>query len=215
MENLSQKQKIIVYVIGVIVFALLGLYTWKKSENVDYESIEEEILNIEIQEEEVIVEESEEIVIHVIGAVNDPGIVRLSLGSRIIDVIEAAGGSKEEADLNQVNLAYIVEDGQKIHIPSINEEVEEFSNSGYNEYISSNEGNNIIINNEGESQKVNINTASKEELMSLNGIGEATADKIIAYREENGKFNSIEDIQNVKGIGEAKFNNIKENICIK
>ena len=149
---------------------------------------------------------------HITGAVVNNGIVEVKESARINDVIEAAGGVTDDADLSNVNLAYAVKDGQKIYIPSKNdkEDIEDLK------IISDEAGTDII--NEGDevqsSGKVNINTATKEELQTLSGIGESTASKIITYREENGKFKKIEDIKNVPGIGDAKFENIKDKITV-
>ena len=125
----------------------------------------------------------------------------------MIDAIEAAGGTLEEADLSKINLAYILEDGEKIYIPSMNDKEEE-------EYISSNSGDNSSNKNQ-EKLMININTATQEQLQKLPGIGASIATRIINYRKENGKFQDIMDIKNVSGIGESKFNNIKNYICIK
>ena len=105
-------------------------------------------------------------------------------------------------------MAYIVQDGQKINIPSVNS-VEN------NSYITENIGENIIIEDITiKTQLVNINTATQTQLETLSGIGPSTALKIIQYREENGKFKTIEEIKNVPGIGESKFEAIKNEICV-
>lgn len=122
--------------------------------------------------------------------------------------MEAAGGLTGEADINKINLAYIVKDGQKINIPNVNS-VENES------YITENIGENIIVEDvKTSSSLVNINTATQTELESVTGIGPSTALKIIKYREENGKFKKIEDIKNVSGIGNAKYETIKNEICV-
>lgn len=164
-------------------------------------------------EEPSVIEDIGVIVIHVSGSVKTEGIVKLEEGSRIIDAIEASGGLLEDADLTNVNLAYVLEDGQKLYIPSINDETIENS-------ISTGNGDNIISGSSSSSSsssggKVNINTATQQELQTLPGIGAATALKIIEYRESNGKFSSVEDIKNVNGIGDAKYEGIKDYICIK
>ena len=130
-----------------------------------------------------------------------------------MDAIKKAGGATREADLTQVNLAYELQDGQKVYIPNKKEKV--------TEYITESSGNNVIVgeknisnNNEGNDSKVNINTANLDELDSLPGIGPALAQRIIDYREQNGNFQSIEDLQNVKGIGDSKFSDIKDNIIV-
>ena len=115
-----------------------------------------------------------------------------------------------EADLNKINLAYVLSDAQKIYIPSINDsENQSFVTGEFQKY--KNEGNNQSENK----IMVNINTASEQELENVPGIGGVIAKRIVEYRKENGKFNSIEDIKSVTGIGSSKFNNIKNYICVK
>ena len=207
---LENKEKIIIGVIGVILIISVVIYFLDRNENEEYIEINNEIANLE---EDVVeeIEESEEIILHIIGAVKNPGIVKIKEGSRIVDVIEAAGGITEDADVSKINLAYIVEDGQKIFIPSITDEITEET-----EYVTSESGDNIIVDdNEGENVMVNINKATQTELETLPGIGPAMALRIIEHREENGNFENIEEIKNVKGIGDAKFENIKNNICVR
>lgn len=127
--------------------------------------------------------------------------------SRIADAIEMAGGITEEADTNKVNLAYKLEDGEKIYIPSIYDKEEQA-------IISSDAGQGVSETDNINKNKININKASEEELKSLPGIGEATALNIIEYRKNNGKFKSIEDLKNVQGIGNSKFENIKDKISV-
>ena len=127
---------------------------------------------------------------------------------------QATGGVTQEADLDQVNLAFVLSDGQKIYIPS---KKEKEANEG-KVYITTESGNNVIIKDKvegGKKQKVNINEAKQEDFEELPGIGPSIAKKIIEYREQNGKFTSIDELQEVKGIGEAKFENIKEYITVK
>jgi len=208
---LENKEKIIIAIIGIILIISIIIYFIDKDDE-EYIEINNEIANIgteeEIQEE---VEEYEEMVLHIVGAVKNPGIVKIKEGSRIVDVIEAVGGITEDADTSKINLAYIVEDGQKIFIPSITDEITEET-----EYVTSESGDNIIVDdNEGENSMVNINKATQTELETLPGIGPAMALRIIEHREQNGNFEKIEEIKNVKGIGDAKFENIKNNICVK
>ena len=172
------------------------------------------------------------------GEVKNPGVVIAKEGDRIKDIIEKAGGTTEKADLKNINLAYKVEDGQKINIPNIDENKNEnvlqekddeknksTTNNTNNKnaknvnHITKSSGTNVIIdgnNNDAESKssKVNINTATQTELETLNGIGPSTASKIIKYRNEKGKFKKIEDIKNVSGIGEAKFKKIEADIVV-
>ena len=137
------------------------------------------------------------------------------MNSRVADAIEEAGGLKENADIEKINLAYLVEDGMKINIPSKNERTTEEEQSNIKEIQNSNVVQEENINFENnKSSKVNINTATKTELETLPGIGQSTALKIIEYRKEKGKFKNIEEIKQVNGIGENKFNKIKNLISI-
>lgn len=114
----------------------------------------------------------------------------------------------ENADVSKINLAYVVQDGQKINIPNVN-------NVEMQSYISQDIGENIIIEDiKTNILLVNINTATQSELEKLTGIGPSTALKIIEYRQENGRFKTKEDLKNVPGIGEAKFEAIKSKICV-
>ena len=167
---------------------------------------------------------SDEITVHITGAVNKEGVYKLKKESRVQDAVEIAGGLKEDADTKRINLAYQLEDGMKIIVPSINDEnleeelitTEIGKNAGETSTgtSSGSSTDTSTTQNAKTSSKVNINTANEEELDTLPGIGEATARKIIEYRNENGKFSSIEDIKNVKGIGESKFEEIRDLICV-
>lgn len=210
MEFLNSKQKIILGLIGVTMLIFIGCYIVKRTENSDYielETIEEKKLenSNEIEEEEII---DKKIVIHITGEVENEGIIEIGKDARIADVIDEAGGITEEADLSKVNLAYSVKDGQKIYIPNINDNEQE-------EYITEEAGEEVIVEVEQVTDKVNINTAKQTELETLSGIGPSTALKIINYRQQNGEFKTIEDIKNVPGIGDSKFENIKDSICVE
>lgn len=217
----TNKQKII-FAILIIILILIGIYVYKirfsetLEDNIDTGSINNiNLVENFLETNENKIEKDNLIIVHITGAVKKCGIVRLTQGARIFDAIEMAEGSLEDADLSKVNLAYLLEDAQKIYIPFKGEITE---NNEEQEYITSNFGDNSTIiqdTNKGESGKVNINTANQTELETLPGIGTATAEKIIDYRNKNGKFSNIEDIRNVKGIGESKFENIKEGICVK
>lgn len=216
--NLSKKQKIIISVVIIILFTLVLIYVYQNlyvddSEIILSNNINDGTLNtneIGAKEEK---SDEEKVVVHVIGEVNNPGVVTLPEGSRIIDAINMAGGKTEEADLSKINLAYIVEDGTQIYIPRINENLNQVN------LISDGAGIGVIINDSNMEEnkvevKVNINTANKEKLETLPGIGETTAQKIIDYRETNGKFKTIEDIKNVSGIGDAKYESLKDKITV-
>lgn len=201
-------------VIGLGIILVIGYYIYTISSNQpNYEELETigETVNNQIQEEQ-----EEIIVVHIAGEINKPGIVRIKEGARIADIIEKAEGLTQEADITNVNLAYIVEDGQKIIIPNKQDKKEQDS-----EYIQTESGDTNLQDTLKQQEKgeklsmININKASQKELEQLPGIGPSTALKIIEYRKENGNFNSVEDIKNVPGIGDAKFDNIKDNISVK
>lgn len=145
---------------------------------------------------------SEQVYVYICGAVNIPGVYCLEKDARIFEVIQKAGGLAEKAADDAVNQARIVQDGERIYIPT----VEEVQNSGTGVAGTIIEGT--------ENKKVNINTAGMEELMTLTGIGEAKALSIIEYREEKGRFESIEELMEIEGIKEGVFNKIKEDIMI-
>ena len=138
------------------------------------------------------------IAIYITGEVNNPGVYYIEEGMRLNDIVELCGGFKDTADLSEINLAEKLNDSDKIFIPKI-------VSDNYEEI-------NLEENND-DSEKVNINTANKTQLKELDGIGDTLADNIIKYRN-NSKFKSIEDILNVDGIGQAKYEKIKEYICI-
>ena len=203
MEFLNKKQKFIVCFIGTIIFIFIGYYVLNKTEEPKILEFNEKELE-SIQEDEI----QDDDIIHITGEVENEGIVKIKKNSRIADVIEKAGGVTEEADLSKVNLAYEVKDGQKINIPNFEEDEQ------IEEYVTEDAGENVLPEEERKNGKVNINTAKQTELETLSGIGPSTALKIINYRDENGEFKSIEDLKNVPGIGDSKFENIKDDICV-
>lgn len=144
---------------------------------------------------------SNNIGVYVTGEIVNPGVYYLNEGSRLYELIDIAGGLSDTADINKLNLAQSLKDSDKIDIPKKGNKSEE--------EISNNNKRDLDLDN----NKVNINVATKEELMGLSGIGASTADKIIKYREKN-TFTYIEDIMDVPGIGESKFNNIKDSISV-
>lgn len=232
MYNFSKKQKIIIGIILCIIGVAILFYIYTKNNTVIIsaeETIEEnQIQENNIEEEIKKDEEGAKIIVHVSGAVNKEGIVELEENSRISDAIDKAEGLKENADTKNINLAFKLEDGMKIYIPTIGEEkieiaenIKENATDKTSKYITSSSGGIEQSSNEKESnkesmtEKVNINTASQTELETLPGIGPSTSLKIITYREENGKFDAIEDIKEVSGIGDVKYENIKDLICVK
>lgn len=202
-KDLDIKSKIVVGVIIALMLLTVVMYVVKSNDN-NMEEIETK--NEEILEE---VKEKNQIIVHVTGQVKNSGVVSLEEGARVVDAIYSAGGETVDADLNKLNLAYILNDGDKIYVPK--------KEDSQTEYITSGAGENVSSSNaqSSDSKIININTATVDELSTLSGIGKAIAERIVAYRMQNGKFENIEDIKNVTGIGDSKFNNIKDEITAK
>lgn len=196
MENLTISQKIILGIIGIIVIIILVIYVFTKENSTAY--FEEDVLEVNTINNVT----NDKIIIHIAGEIEKEGVIELPANSRVNDAIIAAGGLTEDADLSQINLANILKDGQKIYIPS----EEEIENLNMEDII----GKDIYR----EVGKIDINKATQTELETLQGIGPSTALKIINYRKENGNFNDIEDIKNVPGISDGKYNNIKDSITV-
>lgn len=152
------------------------------------------------------------IAVYVCGAVNCPGVYELSASARVYQAVEAAGGFRDDADQEWVNQAQFLQDGGKIRIYT-RLETDQMRQKGLEEGSVLPEGQDAQTEQAGESP-VNLNTATREELMTLPGIGEAKADAVIAYREENGGFSSPEEIMNISGIKEAVFSQIKDRITV-
>jgi competence protein ComEA len=150
----------------------------------------------------------EKIVIYVCGAVRNPGVYELEMGSRIYQAVEAAGGFAEEASREAVNQARKLSDEEEIYIPT----KEETAQAGMTAWTGSLQSSGSEMTSGG---KVNLNTADVDQLMTLSGIGQTRAEAILAYREEHGGFSSIEEIMNVQGIKEGTFAKIKDEIVVE
>lgn len=224
MYNLNKKQKIILGILVAIVAGFVCYYVYAKDEGANTVNLESDLA---IQEEMTGQEEEQHsddrILVHISGAVNKEGIVELKMGSRIADAIDKAGGIKADADIEEINLAYLLEDGMKIKIPN-KQEKDKQSDTVQEENIENYVTTSIGVSNvskeeekskDTKSEKVNINTATQTELETLPGIGPSTAMKIITYRKEKGKFMKKEEIKEVSGIGESKYNKIKDLIVAK
>ncbi len=184
-----KNKKIIITTISILVLSLLGyIFFYISEEKNDITFVESEEISENSESEKI----NKTIFIDIAGEVVNPGLYELAEGSRVNDAIMLAGGLTEDADLIDINRAYILSDGLKIVIPSKND----------------------TVNSVQGSRKININLATASELCTLDGIGESTAQKIINYRKAHGFFKSIEGIKNVPGIGDAKFNQFKDYITV-
>ncbi len=143
--------------------------------------------------------------VYVCGAVNTPGVYELSGKARVYEAIARAGGTRADAASESLNQARAVTDGERIYIPTL-EELEKGIVDG--------EVPEVTGSDQKDEGKININTAGKEDLKTLPGIGDAKADSIISYREMNGGFQAIEDLMNVEGIKDGVFNKIKDKITV-
>ena len=153
-----------------------------------------------------------EVTVYISGAVKTEGVITMSSEDRLSDAIKVMGGIVEGADMNAINLAEKLVDGKHYIIPKQGEQIPNDVNAGGG--VSGASTQTAGGSERGQGGLVNLNTATIEQLDTLPGVGEATANKIITYREENGGFKSIEDLKNVKGIGDKKFEEIKGNICV-
>lgn len=246
MKIRNKKIKIIAITTILVITIIYGI--WKENKGkIKIENINEqtEITDIEdnektknlhnmtiennenIKNKETNKTDKNKIVIYIIGEVKQEGVYELDEDSRISDAIEKAGGTKENADLSQINLAYKIEDGMRIYIPKkgelvqdkekIEDKTQEIVTGKSTDITTSTQVNsNLSTNKKSKTdiEKININKATQTELETLPGIGPSTAEKIIEYRKENGNFKNIEDIMNVNGIGESKYNKIKDLISV-
>lgn len=186
-------------VIGGILLILVGvggLFS-KKEESVEETTVVETTMLAE--KTEVSTTKETVIFVDIKGAVKNPGVYQMKAGDRVKDALEAAGGLTEEADSQKVNLAKRLEDQMVIVVPKVGEEAEEIP-AGETSKEATKEG------------KVNINTATVEELKTLKGVGEKKAEAIIEYRKKNGSFQTKEDLMKVRGIGKKLFESFQERI---
>ena len=186
-------------VIGGILLILVGvggLFS-KKEESVEGTTVVETTMLVE--KTEVSTTQETVIFVDIKGAVKNPGVYQMKVGDRVKDALDAAGGLTEEADSQKVNLAKRLEDQMVIVVPKVGEEAEEISAG-------------VTSKEEAKEGKVNINTATVEELKTLKGVGDKKAEAIIEYRKKNGSFKTKEDLMKVRGIGKKLFESFEERI---
>ncbi len=225
---------IIVLLLGTICFLVWNSYFKKDKVLLEDDDVNLISDNLEKVEESSNVSEEKYIWVDVKGEVKKPGVYKLKENSRVIDAINVSGGLTKKAYTKYINLSRILKDENVIIVNSTSEIKKVSSGNNITEVKINNDSKNSASISESElitndnvkseedntvnslenNQKVNINTATKEELMKLSNIGESKAEKIIDYRTANGNFNSIEDIKKVSGIGDKLYDSIKENITV-
>ncbi|MDN5316044.1 MAG: competence protein ComEA [Thermoanaerobacterium sp.] len=204
MFKLTKNQQYGIIILLAVVLFTTGYFIFEKNKNNDSNidmslKSTDSVLNAGNTNELVNNEKPKEIKVYVTGFVKSPGVYTMKDGDRIDDAIKLAGGALEGADLSNINLAEKVKDEQMIKIPKVGED-------------SSSTG--VIGDVKKADGKININKATKEELDTLPGIGEVTAQRIIDFREQHGNFQKIEDIMNVSRIGPKLFEQIKDKITV-
>lgn len=208
-------RKIDTFLKGVLVGTLLVVYLCGCGRNaayyVDNQMSSQQMSQTESSTSEVFEDEESQmfqtpahmIYIYVCGQVKHPGVYTLPEGSRVYDLFELAGGLTDLAASEYWNQAKVLTDGEMLYVPTMEEAKDRERTDGATSQITTDDP-----------DKVNINTASKEELMTLPGIGEAKAEAILAYRKENGPFSTIEELKQVEGIKDGVFSKMKEYIEI-
>lgn len=177
------------YMISLIVALCIGIAGCSRKENENFS-----LDTLEVQEDSDGVQDSgRDICVYVCGAVEQEGVYSLPAGSRIYEAIEMAGGFREDAAKAEVNQAEVLQDEERVYVPTFAE---------------------VLSEEEQADGKVNLNKATKEELMTLPGVGASRAESIIQYRNENGGFKSIEEIMLISGIKEGLFEKIKDLIKV-
>ncbi|MDK2902323.1 MAG: competence protein ComEA [Clostridiales bacterium] len=212
MHNMSRGQQVVFIVLIAALLIETGVMIWtgraEKAFNDDIiidaksmEPLDEAVSNEKGNDESADIqkEQLQTIKVYVSGSVNKPGVYELSDGDRVEAAIQAAGGVSSDADMSGINLAQRLKDEDMIYVPKVGEAASSV----------------ISRNAQQKDGKIDINSASIEELDKLPGIGPAKAQKIIDYREQTGPFKAIDDIQQVSGIGPATFENIKDLIVAR
>ncbi|RPK05383.1 hypothetical protein BSBH6_02085 [Bacillus subtilis] len=201
---IQHKTTIILTASAAVFIAVIFFFANGKNKEPAEQAVSTETENIDVKQEAAKDESNETIVIDIKGAVQHPGVYEMRIGDRVSQAIEKAGGTSEQADEMQVNLAELLQDGTVVYIPKKGEETAVRQGAGF-----------AVQSGGGKGELVNINTATIEELQDISGVGPSKAEAIAAYREENGRFQTIEDITKVSGIGEKSFEKIKSSITVK
>ena len=222
---MKSRLQLIVVLLFVGIAGLIFVFSGKNVENPSelevVESEEEQEISkvdikssanekTELQQEEIVEKLQSKIFVHICGEVKKEGVYQVESDARIVDAINAAGGLTNKAASYGINQAEKLKDGMQIYVPS-KKEIEKTVRNGQALPISSSQRSS---SENAQGDIININFASKEELMKIKGVGEAKAALIINYRETNGSFKNITDLMKIKGIKQKFFDKIKDNICV-
>lgn len=204
------KRYALVIAFAIVIIVGLFLFRGDRSSEADFESSEAEdipVLHLDEEEEKQqddtpVDDVATNVMVDIKGAVNNPGVYELDIGTRVVDLIELADGFTSDALDTEINLAQKLEDEMVIYVPKQGEDVQEaqWDKTGNSEESSAN--------------KVKINEASEEELVALSGIGPAKAQAIISYRDEHGPFQEIDDLLEISSIGEKTLEQFKEMVDV-
>lgn len=194
--DLTKREKIGLCIFAVIIIFILSIFYFNNKSKTEIEVINKN----QAKESNYTSQENKIIKVYIAGEIKKPGVYSLCEGDRVIKLVEAAGGFTDRADISSINLAMKLRDEDYIKVP---EKVLISQGSGTN-------STGTALQN----QKINLNTADKEQLKTLPRIGDAMAQRIIDYREKNGLFKRIEDLKKVSGIGEKVFENLKDKITV-
>jgi len=189
----KERTLLLVFLVAILMAGSVYLYGGKRGQEV---AVPREQTGVATTSEPRTQEQQQEIRVHVKGEVNQPGVYQIPADSRVIDAIQAAGGSKAGADLEQLNLAAVVADGSEVIVPTTGATTEAEAKPA------------------NTSGKINLNTATIEELDKLPGIGSVRAQAIIEYRQEHGRFLQIDDLKQVPGIGVKMFDQIRDKVTV-
>ncbi len=207
LSNVSKPVLVCIAIFLTAVIVVAAIHFWP-SKNVETESQDFQIESSDATS----VESTSKILVDIEGCVKNPGLYELDVDARVGHAIEIAGGFTKYAARDSVNLAEKLTDGMQLYVLSKKEQKSQnvsgsasSSSSGISSSSSSNSSN---------QEKINLNTASAQDLQNLSGIGETLSQRIVDYREKNGNFSSIEDLKKVSGIGDTRFESLKDYICV-
>lgn len=196
---LEQRNKLLFIVMLAVLIVAGSLYSFWQKNSISASTSSSEALTKSAPISE---EKTSEIFVYISGAVHNPGVFKASQNARVFDIVAMAGGLTSDADVTKINMAQSVKDGTHLHVAE----------------RAIVQGNNVAAglskSKVGGSNTININTAEKNELDALPGVGPALAERIIEYRQANGSFKDIDELKKVPGIGSSKFEKMKEKISI-